>query len=88
MVCIDTNDSDFNVIKKTGGEKKHILTVDEMPSHKHTIKYQNRTYSSGNNYIAEIAQDGIDYSTQSTGESQPHNNLQPYMVVYIWVRTK
>lgn len=85
-VCIDSNDSDFNQVDKTIGEKEHILTINEMPSHNHTVKYQNRTYGSGGNYIAEIASDGTDYSTQGTGEGQAHNNLQPSIVIYRWRR--
>ena len=34
-VGIDTNDSDFNTIGKTGGEKTHKLTTTEIPKHNH-----------------------------------------------------
>ena len=38
-VGVDTTDTDFATVEKTGGEKKHILTRNEMPSHKHTTMY-------------------------------------------------
>jgi microcystin-dependent protein len=42
LVGVDTNDTDFNTVKKTGGEKTHILIRDELPAHSHKV---NVTYS-------------------------------------------
>ena len=36
-VGINPNDSDFNAVEKTGGEKTHKLTVAELASHTHTF---------------------------------------------------
>lgn len=34
-VGVDTSDSDFSSVEKTGGEKAHTLTTNEMPPHTH-----------------------------------------------------
>lgn len=46
-VGINPNDSDFNTVEKTGGEKTHKLTVDELASHTHkfTGSAHTHTYS-------------------------------------------
>lgn len=87
-VGVDTSDSDFNTVEKTGGEKEHTLTVDEMPSHKHDFGQQFATTSSlsgayGYYMIAGTQTDVI----KNTGGNQPHNNLQPYITCYMWKRT-
>lgn len=87
-VGVDTSDSDFNTVEKTGGEKEHTLTVDEMPSHKHDFGQQFATTSSlsgayGYYMLAGTQTDVI----KNTGGNQPHNNLQPYITCYMWKRT-
>lgn len=40
-IGVDTGDTDFNTVEKTGGEKKHTLSHAEVPRHNHkqTIGY-------------------------------------------------
>lgn len=91
-VGVDTSDSDFNTVEKTGGEKEHTLTVDEMPSHTHA-QYVTSDNVSGGGIRVDYTKDGtsIPYlqgiDTGSSGGNQPHNNIQPYITCYMWKRT-
>lgn len=93
-VCVglDENDTAFNRIGQTGGEKTHKLTVDELAKHKHKVvgNYQG---TSGDKHTPQFINKNYDWvDTQDdenvyTGGDQPHNNLQPYQVVgYMWIR--
>lgn len=90
LVCVDTSDTDFSTVKKTGGEKTHTLTTDEMPSHNHTENCVGTNWyqdgSSGNWRISSALEPYR--STGKTGGDKAHNNLQPYITCYIWIRTK
>ena len=77
-------------INSTGGEYQHKLTTSEMPSHTHGINSANQGESTAWGYA--IAWDGkasIETSSariSNTGGSQSHNNIQPYVVTYMWRR--
>lgn len=84
LVGVDPDDVDFNTVEATGGEKTHTLTIDEMPSHNHSFKYNNSASGGGSNGTIGTANN---YGTTNTGGNQPHNNLQPYVTCYMWKRT-
>ena len=135
LVGIDSSQTEFNTVGKTGGEKVHILTVSEMPSHTHTFTGNTVTTSESgahrhlqDNYTIVVSpgtntgvfdvqynanhegllissidasdthrvqEDGAHTHTvtatgsnSSSGGSKAHNNLQPYITVYMWRRTK
>lgn len=77
----------------TGGEATHKLTVDEMPSHSHTPKgwaYQVKV--DGSSSIVALTSDYTTVDnwsppTNAVGGGQAHNNMPPYLAVYMWKRT-
>lgn len=82
-VGLDANDTAFDTLGETGGEKTHTLTVDEMPKHKHEIPYVNQTQ--GTAYAGLKGATTLNWWSDSymnpTGGDQPHNNLQPYITL-------
>lgn len=86
LVGVDENDSDFNVSSKTGGEKTHTLTIDEIPSHNHAYSWQ-RIGDGSMWSVGATTGNAYNSSTGNTGGGQPHNILQPYYTCYIFVRT-
>ena len=76
-------------INSTGGEATHQLTVQEMPTHTHT--FNGTTFTDGGSHeVSQTTGGGRSYvygTIGYTGGSQPHNNMPPYKVVYIWERT-
>lgn len=68
-----------------GGEFEHQITIDEMPSHVHGITIEN-TRGSGSDGAEDGNSSFNNGTTQPTGGNQSHNNIQPYLVVYMWKR--
>lgn len=82
----------------TGGEATHKLTVNELPSHRHGIQ-RARWYNADSDVVSSntgsiYGTDGSttakyrsDYDIETTGSDAAHNNMPPYLAVYIWKRT-
>ena len=91
LVGYNGSDADFNSAEKTGGAKTHTLTKAEMPAHTHNW-YQSIAggLNEGTTYnVADVGRnDDVVKTTSSTGGGGSHNNLQPYITVYMWKRTE
>lgn len=96
-VGLDTNQTEFNTIGKTGGEKTHKLSIDELAEHNHEGLYTDVTgmdhiyVSSGSSHRVPTCDHGSSsvnkgIHTGNAGRNKSHNNLQPYQVVVFWKR--
>lgn len=85
---------DYNA-GSTGGEAEHTLSIDEMPLHDHSLiaRYplnfkdgivQANTTSNWKGGLQWNT--GVAAKTNTTGSNQPHNNMPPYLTVYMWKR--
>lgn len=103
LVGLNSGDTAFDTLEETGGTKTETLTVAQMPSHKHGlygsmngstgindrggdslfISDSNGRTEYLNNWQPTDGTAGVGY----TGGGGAHNNLQPYIVVYMWKRT-
>lgn len=88
LVGLDSGDTDFDTLEETGGAKTHTLTESEMPAHTHTIDTGNQSNATNTRVGKWDGSGGEDtQTTSSTGSGSAHNNVQPYIVVYMWKRT-
>ncbi|GIP55365.1 MULTISPECIES: phage tail protein [Paenibacillus] len=77
---------------QSAGEEHHTLTVQEMPQHTHFVfgagtsssnKAANNVWGTAPSsmYAAEATTQMSSNALSTTGQSQPHNNMQPYNVL-------
>lgn len=77
----------------TGGEAEHTLTVEELPSHRHMMNGLEVSRTEGGYVAARSAtfsqqtDDGTTY-TDYEGGGAAHNNMPPFLAVYMWQRVE
>lgn len=88
LIGKDENDTDFNAVGKLGGEKNHVLTIEEMPSHSHGVGIEYNVEGPSNSPTPRLSSNPANAVaiTAKTGGDKGHNNLPPYEVVNIWER--
>jgi microcystin-dependent protein len=79
-VGINTSDTDFATVEKTGGAKTVTLTSSQIPSHSHGVGTIAGASAGAHTHT-------MSGSTAATGSGGSHTNLQPYIVCYMWKRT-
>lgn len=77
----------------TGGQDYHTLTVSEMPNHNHTFYLSKGGNTETRTALLEWTSTAVSnegwqpWTTDSTGGNAAHNNMPPYLAVYMWKRT-
>ncbi len=66
IVGLDPNDADFNAVGKLFGSKKHTLTIEEIPNHKHSTSPFNKFVAKASELGSGYSTDGLDDSNSST----------------------
>ena len=81
----DSSQTEFNAVGETGGEKTHVLTVDELAAHTHGVLAQSGSKDVvGGGSTVYLGGSG---TTGSTGSDTAHNNLQPYIALNYIIKT-
>lgn len=96
-VAIDAGQTEFDTVDETGGEKTHLLTANESGLRQHAHGQRIAQIAGSGAYDqpdpatarASSPIDNLGFNTgdvSSASAITAHNNLQPYIVVYRWVR--
>lgn len=99
IVGVDEDDADFATAGNVVGEKMHVLSVNEIPSHGHSVVSSGNNHrltintgeNSGSTYKisydnASASNTGPFVNAANAGGGQAHNNVQPSYIAYIWRR--
>ena len=72
----------------TGGEASHTLTANELPNSV-TVRENRQVNGAGNTDWHQPISGWANYENGygQSNRNQPHNNMPPYLAVYVWKRT-
>ncbi len=98
VISQHSSNSRWNSAEETGGSEAITLTSSQIPSHRHTIATQSAPeveYYGGAETSIQEFQDGSlapggttsTYYTGYTGSGGSHDNMPPFITVYMWKRT-
>lgn len=79
---------DYINVGLTGGEEKHTLTEEEMPSHTHSYSYSRSVSLRGNIEGDGFGPENTIGITDPVGGGRPHENRPPYIVLSYIIRVK
>lgn len=69
-----------------GGTEEHLLTTREMPSHSHTYHHAKHVFRDrGDKGAAQMP--GRSSPTESSGGGEAHNNMPPFIVMQLCIKT-
>ena len=94
-VGVDPSQAEFNAAEKIGGSKSVTLTGNQLPPHNHNVpkpEWYGVASQSDTGFglmrTKNPTKDGSDgFTSTYTGRGEAHDNLQPYITCYMWVRT-
>jgi hypothetical protein len=91
LVGLDAGQAEFDTVEETGGAKTHTLVEAEMPAHVHNPQRYPTATGGSTSFTVDTSMSGTPAATTldtaSKGGGGAHNNLPPYVVVYMWKRT-
>lgn len=71
----------------TGGEATHTLTVDEIPEHSHSYtRYNTKLSGTAAGSVGDPWSGNTTTTSGNAGGGNAHNNMPPYLVVWMWKR--
>ena len=76
LVGVDEDDTDFSTVSKSGGEKQHKLSSQELPQHTHTIPSHTHTVSAHTHSMSNhthFFNPGGEYHTFTWGAAKNNN---------------
>lgn len=84
-------DSEYNKYGNAGGEKKHILTIDEMPPHNHKINFRTEKWGDNANsrpFPDAKGEDSYKANTLDSGNGASHENRPPYYALAYIIKVR